>query len=221
MKISFKLITLLIIFALGSISVKAQGTLDKLKFEEAEQKYLKGDYNGALWLIKELEDNGLKNPTVLYLKIMAMSKIDVMLLDDKLLIQFKKDVDYYLKNYDIDGLEDKNKEVYEVSKTLSDSKYDEGFFCYNKGCNMYTLLKKESEPQNIAGNKEALEWFLKAVSYGYKEPKLYYFLGCIYEYGSYGDDVKDINKAIEWYTKAAQQGNKQAQDALTKLGKTW
>ena len=42
-----------------------------------------------------------------------------------------------------------------------------------------------------------------------------YNLGIFYEKG-YGVS-KDLTKAIEWYTKAANQGNKEAQDAIKRL----
>lgn len=137
-KHKIKHIALFTILACSGITVQGQGTLDKLKFEEAEQKYLNKDYSGAITLLEELEQKGLKNPRTLHLKIMAVSKHHAPGYD--IVVQFKKDVDYYLKNYDIEGLEDKYKEVYEVSKTLSAPKYDEASLCIKQGLMPLTVV---------------------------------------------------------------------------------
>jgi len=201
MKNIFKHITLFILFACSSIAVQAQGTLDKLKFEEAEQKYLNKDYSGAVTLLEELEQKGLKNPRTLHLKILAVSKLSTLGYD--LVIQFKKDVDYYLKNYDIEGLEGKYKEVYEVSKTLSDKKYDEGELCAAQGDTYYKVKLYEN----------ALEWYLRAgKSAGYINAKLFDRIGYMH-YTGQGVE-KDLKKAFEWYEKAADQGHAKAQNFI-------
>jgi TPR repeat protein len=193
-KNNIKYFALFILFVCSCLAVQAQGTLDKLKFEEAEQKYLNKDYSGAITLLEELEQKGLKNPRTLHLKIMAVSKHHAPGYD--IVVQFKKDVDYYLKNYDIEGLEDKYKDVYEVSKTLSDKKYDEGILA-EKIAQIY---------YNAKDYKNAMQWYLKAGNYAeYINPKLFNRIGEMYFVGQGVE--KDYKKAFEWYTKSATQGN--------------
>src|SRR5690606_6611659 len=128
------------------------------------------------------------------LKIMAVSKHHAPGYD--IVVQFKKDVDYYLKNYDIEGLEDKYKDVYEVSKTLSAPKYDEASLCFKQGDTYYKAKLYEN----------ALEWYLKAGNYAeYINPKLFNRIGEMYIFGQGVE--KDNKKAFEWYTKSATQGN--------------
>src|SRR5690606_14787385 len=193
-------IALFILFVCSCLAVQAQGTLDKLKFEEAEQKYLNKDYSGAITLLEELEQKGLKNPRTLHLKIMAVSKHHAPGYD--IVVQFKKDVDYYLKNYDIEGLEDKYKDVYEVSKTLSDKKYDEGILAEKNAQTYY----------NAKDYKNAMQWFLKADSYGNPSDKIGFYTGLMYEKG-WGVE-QNYTEAAKWYTKSAEQGNVNAQALL-------
>ncbi|MBR0458737.1 MAG: sel1 repeat family protein [Victivallales bacterium] len=59
-----------------------------------------------------------------------------------------------------------------------------------------------------------MEWFRKAVEKGYGDAQ--YALGTCYQEG-FGVE-KDMEKAVEWYRKA-EQGSKDAHNALKRLGK--
>ncbi|WP_417367221.1 FKBP-type peptidyl-prolyl cis-trans isomerase [Flavobacterium beibuense] len=119
-------IIICLLCTLCTVSVKAQNTLAKLEYEEAEQCYLKGDYANAVTKLQVLEDKGFKNPKVLHLRIMArscfvlgISRIDYILSGFLMLEKLNSECDFYLNNYDIEGLEDKYKEVFTIKKELA------------------------------------------------------------------------------------------------------
>ena len=195
-----KIVACVILLISNHSQVMAQGTLDKLKFEEAEQNFINKRYIHSVIALEELESKGLKNPTVLHLKILATSKIqDDKFLDDIRIVQFKKDVEFYLKNYDIEGLEEKYKDIYEVSKTLSQNRWDEARYCAIQGDNQYK--SKEHE--------KALNWYLKAEKYGYINDKLFHRIGHMYNFGQ--GTERNAKKAFQYNLKAAEMGNSSAQ----------
>jgi hypothetical protein len=113
---------LLVIFALLSLqAANAQNTLAKIKFEDAEKAYYDGDYQNCLQLLNETEKIlGQSAPNILFLKILAGHKL---LEADKnypysQLATLRDQTNFYLNDYDIAGLEDKYRQVYEVSNAL-------------------------------------------------------------------------------------------------------
>ncbi|UCS92169.1 hypothetical protein KZP23_15825 [Echinicola marina] len=125
MRYTFKSIVLFFLFVCGSIAAQAQGTIDKLKFEEAEKDYENYKYFDCIAKLEELEQKGLKNPKTLYLKILAKSHFVVGIYRyDKIYKGFetanglRNECEFYLSNYDIEGLEDKYKKIYEISQYL-------------------------------------------------------------------------------------------------------
>lgn len=109
-----------------TICVKGQDTWAKLEYEEAEKSYLKGDYATAVTKLQVLEDKGFKNPKVLQLRIMARScfilgitRLDYISSGFVMVKNLKNECDFYLSNYDIEGLEEKYKEVYAIKNELS------------------------------------------------------------------------------------------------------
>ncbi|RAV29037.1 outer membrane protein assembly factor BamD [Sinomicrobium soli] len=122
---TIKHIVLLVLFVCSSIAVQAQGTMERLKFEEAEQRFQKFDYHGAISLLEELEAKGMKNPKILYLKIIArapfvrgIGRYDKIFKGHTTAQALRKDCDLYLSRYDIEGLEDKYKEVYQIAQSI-------------------------------------------------------------------------------------------------------
>src|SRR5690554_6368573 len=84
------------------------------------------------------------------------------------IVRFKEDVAYYLNNYDNEDFLQQFRDVYEVSKTLYDQKYDEGFFCKKKG-DYYYFSKKDCE--------KAVKWYLRASVLGNTDKNMQYTLG--------------------------------------------
>jgi len=124
-KNNIKYFALFILFVCSCLAVQAQGTLDKLKFEEAETAFSKKNYTDALNLLEELEAKGLKNPKILHLKILATSRLVIGYRYDfihkgfKTVETLRKDCNFYLSQYDIEGFEEKYKEVYDISKAIA------------------------------------------------------------------------------------------------------
>ena len=106
-----------ILFFLATSS-KAQNTIAKIKYEEAEEAFDKENYALALDKIQETEQL-LKNvnPKTLYLKIMAKYKL---LKDDYAIIKsLKADCRFYIDKYEtIEAVQDKFREIYAISREI-------------------------------------------------------------------------------------------------------
>lgn len=198
-----KLILYFVFILFTGTHASAQSILDKLILEEAQTAYANGQYSLCLEKLDELEKKGSKGLVLAHLKIMATSKLPESHLSYWRVVQLKKDVEYYLKNYDNEDFLPQYKDVYEVSKTLSAPKYDEASLCFKQGDTYYKAKLYEN----------ALEWYLKAGNYAeYINPKLFNRIGEMYIFGQGVE--KDNKKAFEWYTKSATQGNALGQSNL-------
>ncbi len=117
MKIYFLILCTTFLCSVG----KAQNTLTKLKFEEAEKAFYNADYENCIKLLDETEKLlGQPAPKILHLKIMAENKIWEAnpYASYEQLERLRSLCNQYMQNYDIQGLEDKFKEVYEISTIL-------------------------------------------------------------------------------------------------------
>src|SRR5690606_24320943 len=104
-----------------NFSIQAQNTLTKLKFEEAEKAFYDSDYENCIKLLDETEKLlGQPAPKILHLKIMAENKIWEAnpYASYGQLERLRSLCNQYMQNYDIQGLEDKFKEVYTIYNTL-------------------------------------------------------------------------------------------------------
>ena len=109
-----------LLFANVQFSV-AQNTIAKLKFEEAEEAYTNNDFELCLTKLKEVETM-LKstNPRILYLQILAQTKIIERnpLEDYDIIESAKKSINKYLMDYDnLPDNEDKYREIYKISES--------------------------------------------------------------------------------------------------------
>ncbi|SFC80806.1 Sulfatase-modifying factor enzyme 1 [Parapedobacter composti] len=98
-----------------------QNTVAKLKYEDAEKAFVAGNYRECIDNLNETEKLlGKTAPNILYLRIMAEGKIweanpyESYEQVNKLQQLCKQ----YMQNYDIAGLENKYREVYELSNKL-------------------------------------------------------------------------------------------------------
>jgi TPR repeat protein len=150
-----KKILLLTFILFGSTQmVFSQQAIAKIKYEEAEEAYSINDFEATISKLNEVEII-LKstNPKVMYLKIMAQSKIlEKNPLNDYKIIESTRQLCVkYLKDYEnVPNNEDKYRDIYKISeplkkypktetefttkKTLLDSLQKEGYkFMYGKG----------------------------------------------------------------------------------------
>ncbi|MEE1963938.1 hypothetical protein V1387_14690 [Allomuricauda taeanensis] len=108
---------------LGCTTLGAQETIAKFKYEDAEKAFVAGNYQECIDNLDEVEKLlGKTAPNILHLKILAQHK----LIEKKPLESFKKlqalhnDCATYLRDYDISGLEEKYRDVYEVQEGIKD-----------------------------------------------------------------------------------------------------
>jgi len=100
----------------------AQNTIAKLKFEEAEEAYTNNNFELTLTKLNEVETL-LKatNPRILYLQILAQSKIiEKNPLGDYVIIEnARNSINKYLKDYEnLPDNEDKYREIYKISESF-------------------------------------------------------------------------------------------------------
>lgn len=104
-----------------TVTVQAQNAIAKIKYEQAEEAFLKNDFHTAITRLDEAQKLlGASNPKILYLRLMAgKGVISGGNYDYDLLASARKDARLYIKQYgEIEGIEEKFRQVYEFSETL-------------------------------------------------------------------------------------------------------
>ena len=188
----------LLLFLSIVISAAGQTAIAKLKYEEAEEAYVKEDYQNTLLKLEEAEKKfGKVNPPIVYLRVMSQYHLLARNPheDFKLLQSLRKNCQYYLKEYAaVSSIEDKYKEVYQIADYLEIYSHNQNFFTarayyYGKGVPLdYSKAKIFCEKAIAEGDHHAMN-----------------LLGIIYDNGSGVE--KDFQKAMEWFQKAADKGN--------------
>ena len=115
-------IVILMIF-LGCTTLGAQETIAKFKYEDAEKAFVAGNYQECIDNLNEAEKLlGKTAPNILHLKILAQYKLIEKdpYEDFDLLNALSNNCSTYLKDYDIAGLEEKYRDVYEVHEGIKD-----------------------------------------------------------------------------------------------------
>jgi hypothetical protein len=130
--------TILIAFILLASTQFAfsQQAIAKIKFEEAEEAYSSTDFETTISKLNEVETI-LKstNPKVMYLKIMAQSKIleKNPLNDYKIIENTRRLCTKYLKDYEnVPNNEDKYRDIYKTSEALKLYSENEASFILKK-----------------------------------------------------------------------------------------
>jgi hypothetical protein len=102
-------------------TVHAQNAIAKIKYEQAEEAFAKDDYAVTLVKLDEAQKLlGSTNPKILYLRLMAAKGIIANgKFDWDFLTEARKNTAYYIKQYsEMQGIEEKFRQVYEFSETL-------------------------------------------------------------------------------------------------------
>ena len=100
---------------------KAQNTIAKIKYEQAEEAFAKDDYAVTIVKLDEAQKLlGNTNTKILYLWLMAAKGIIASgKFDWEFLAEIRKDAAYYIRQYsEMQGIEEKFKQVYELSEML-------------------------------------------------------------------------------------------------------
>jgi TPR repeat protein len=209
-----KLIILTFILLAASQFAFSQQAIAKIKFEEAEEAYSVNDFEATISKLNEVESI-LKstNPKVMYLKIIAQSKIveKSPLKNYKTLESTRKLSVKYLKDYEnAPNNEDKYREIYNITESLKKYPKSEADFVtvldslknlgdsnyYGKGMavNYPNALKYYSKMLDLGDNTSSVE------------------IGNIYLIGV--GIEKDYKKALNFYLTAAEINDKYAQNQL-------
>jgi len=133
----------------------AQNTVAKFKYEDAEKAFYDGNYTNCISLLDETEKLlGKSAPNILHLKIMAQHKLFMANPKESYdrLEQLRNDCNVYLTKYDIAGLEEKYRDVYEIQNDMDR---------YPKNRQEFSDFEKEAKRiferyLNARGGKEAL-----------------------------------------------------------------
>lgn len=141
-----------VVFSLVSLFTFSQGTIAKIKYEQAEEAYQEGKYQDAINYLNEVETI-LKgtNTRISYLKILCQNKLveKSKLSDFTLINSLRKNCDTYLQTVDgIPDLEDKFKEVYFISESLK---------TYPKTQAEYDAILKKQEDEKIEMERKAAQ----------------------------------------------------------------
>ena len=191
MKIKSFLLLITMLFVISGTAANAQSSLAKFKYEDAEKAYNNKNYVQCVKLLDETQKMlGKGAPNISYLRIMARSHMIAGKFED--IQKWKDEIDYYLKHYDIPGLEDKLRDVYDLKQRIDAGQVypkTEAEFARQWGAHFAFRSKWKS----------ACNWYLKAAKLGdtvsQKELGHCYFYGRGVEQ-SYAD-------ALQWYLTAS------------------
>lgn len=112
---------ILLLFVSISIPISAQSTVAKIKYEQAEEAFNKGNFRITLNRLEEVQQLLHEvNPKIMYLRIMAQhSLVEKGGYSFGLLDSLRKNIDFYVKSYETNtAVEDKFREVYLLGEKL-------------------------------------------------------------------------------------------------------
>jgi hypothetical protein len=116
-----KTAVLILTFTILAFTGNAQNAIAKIKYEQAEEAFAKDDYTVTLVKLDEAQKLlGSTNPKILYLRLMAAKGLIANgRFDWQFLVEARKSATYYIKQYsEMQGIEEKFRQVYEFSETL-------------------------------------------------------------------------------------------------------
>ncbi len=169
---------------------KAQNAVAKIKYEQAEEAYVKADFFTAVARLNEAEQLlGGTNPKILYLRIMSQDKL--LDGDSSLVVPLRKSCQFYLKNYELTpNLEAKYKDVYLVSERLLQYESNADFLTGEQ-----SYIVKDYTTALVHYKKAAAVGFARAMTR----------IGIMNEFG-FGIE-KNPAEARRWYERSAEKGN--------------
>ena len=207
-----KIILLTLIFLASSQFAFSQQAIAKIKYEEAEEAFSTNDFKTTILKLDEAETL-LKatNPRIMYLKILAQSKIieKAPLNDYKILENTRQLCAKYLLEYEsIPNNEDKYRDVYKASEALKaypESKEKFQLLDTMRANGLKYLYEKEFKDY-----AKALDCFTELAKLGDITAKAE--LGRMY-YNGFGV-TQDYKKAFVFFKEAAENGNAVGQNGL-------
>ncbi|RIA08903.1 hypothetical protein OE09_0728 [Flavobacteriaceae bacterium MAR_2010_72] len=153
------------LFFIGAVLVFAlnantQNTVAKFKYEDAEKAYYENKFEDCIKLLTETEALlGQTAPNILHLRILAEHKLleQNPMHSYTIIENIRNHCDTYLQDYDIAGLEEKYRDVYEIQNTL-------GRYPSNKSAFDEKIAAVEaSKIKNSLEAKKIIERYLEAI----------------------------------------------------------
>lgn len=116
MRIIYLLFTVLL-----AIEVSGQAAIARLKFEDAEEAFNKGDYTTTLSKLEDAEKLfGKINVPILHLRIVSQDKLLQKKLDFPMLANLRKNCEQFLIDYEtMEGIEEKYRQVYKIQESYA------------------------------------------------------------------------------------------------------
>lgn len=111
----------LLFTVLFAIEVSGQAAIARLKFEDAEEAFNKGDYTTTLSKLEDAEKLfGKINVPILHLRIVSQDKLLQKKLDFPMLANLRKNCEQFLIDYEtMEGIEEKYRQVYKIQETYA------------------------------------------------------------------------------------------------------
>jgi TPR repeat protein len=153
-----------------STQVHAQAAIAKLKYEEAEEAFASGDYATVLSKLEETEKIlGEPNVKTLYLRIVAQAKLlkTEAFVDVEQVLDLRKACSNYLVKYEnVEGIEEKYKEVYKISELYKSFDIPEQAFAnIAKGTSSVADMEAAGDAYYFVENyRRAIELYKKAAA---------------------------------------------------------
>jgi hypothetical protein len=193
-----KKIILFAIFIIATVQFSsAQNAIAKLKFEEAEEAFVKEEYQTTITKLEEVEKIlGNVNPLIMYLRVKTQNELIVgdPYEQFELMQSLKKNCEYYLTRYEgFNDIEDKYKEVYLIS---------EYFKLYSSNINFFNAREYYLGKNGSVDYDKAKSYCDNAISDG--DVAALHLMGLMFKNGH--GVQKDFSKAIEYFQKSADNG---------------
>lgn len=111
----------LLFTVLFAIEVSGQAAIARLKFEDAEEAFNKGDYTTTLSKLEDAEKLfGKINVPILHLRIVSQDKLLQKKLDFTMLANLRKNCERFLIDYEtMEGIEEKYRQVYKIQESYA------------------------------------------------------------------------------------------------------
>lgn len=111
----------LLFTVLFAIEVSGQAAIARLKFEDAEEAFNKGDYTTTLSKLEDAEKLfGKINVPILHLRIVSQDKLLQKKLDFPMLANLRKNCEQFLIDYEtMEGIEEKYRQVYKIQESYA------------------------------------------------------------------------------------------------------
>lgn len=180
----------LLFTVLFAIEVSGQVAIARLKFEDAEEAFNKGDYTTTISKLEDAEKLfGKINVPILHLRIITQDKLLQKKLDFTILSALRKNCSQFLKDYEtMEGIEEKYRQVYKIQEAYA--KHPNTIGEYEK-----LVAEKKAEEERIKieaeKNKPVITNVYRATGLAASAVKFAFFVNGVYV-GALGNNTRFV-----------------------------